>query len=178
MRVLILARDLQPSGAPPAAIAAIAAALLGGCVVPAPLFDPVVFDSPPFYFPEGVQPSTAQDVVLDLAALESQSFGLDVFEWDPNDVLLYRWTFQSRDFEGELGSGELNAPTAVGDVWVHQVESVTINTCGQFLRAEGDVVTLRLDVSDPIAPGQVFDPAATEYGFRVVWRVVGSGECP
>ena len=138
----------------------------------------MIFDSAPFYFPAGLVPSPSADIVLDLSAGERQSFSVDVYDWDPNDVLAYRWSFTSSDFIGELGSGELRSPSPINDAWVHRVEPVSIATCGEFLRREGDVVLLRLDVFDEIPERQRFDEFAESYQFSIGWRVVGSGECP
>lgn len=159
------------------ALTAAACATWIACVIPAPLVDTVVFDSAPFYFPDGLRPDPATDLVLDLAAADEQNFEVQVYEWNPDDVLTYRWTFVSSDFSGELGSGELDAPASVGDAWVHQVPAVRVSGCGEFLRRDGDVLLLRLEIVDEIPVSQRFDENAVDYRFAVDWRVVASGEC-
>lgn len=173
-----LATSLHPrNGVRDFAAATVAFGMLAGCVIPAPLVDTLVFDSAPFYFPDGLVPDPSTDLVLDLAAADEQTFDVQVYEWDPDDTLTYRWTFVSSDFSGELGSGELDAPIAVGDAWVHQVPAVRVSGCGEFLRRDGDVLLLRLEVVDEIPATQRFDENAEDYSFVVDWRIVASGEC-
>lgn len=159
-------------------LAGLLAPLVAGCPIAPPLTDPVVFDSAPFLFPDGVDPAVDEDVILDLATRERQTFTVDVYDWDGDDVLTYRWTLVSDDLQGSLGNGELRDPSPIGDAFAFRVPPTVIDTCGVLLGRDGDTLTLELEITDEIPEAQRFDPAADAYRLSLSWRVRASGECP
>jgi len=160
--------------------AAITALAIGatGCPIAPPLSDPIVFDSAPFLFADGVDPSVDEDVILDLATNERQTFTVDVYDWEAGDTLTYRWTLVSDDLQGSLGNGELRDPSPIGDAFAYRVPPTVIDTCGVLLGRDGDTLTLELEITDEIPEAQRFDPAADAYRLTLSWQVRASGECP
>lgn len=152
-------------------------AFAAACIVPPPLGEPRIFDSPPFYFPDGINPSPNSDVILQLDLTESVELTADIFDWDEGDNITYAWTVRRGDFE-TISSGLLSNPSRIGGAFVYAVPPVRIESCGLLLNRDNDVVVVRLDIRDTIPESQRPAVGADTYRIVIEWRVVGRGNCP
>jgi hypothetical protein len=157
---------------------------LTGCVYGPPLYGrDAPPDNAPFYFPSGLVPSPFNDVVVDLAAGDTRTFGVQVFDRDPDEELEYEWTLlsPSLDVEAVLGSGLLRDPSAINNVYAWQVPRISFQTCqgtvAGFLSEEGDTITFELTIRDEIPVDQRFDDSAGFYEIIIRWDVVALGNC-
>ena len=160
------------------------ASLLASCVYGPPIYGrETPPDNAPFYFPSGLVPSPFNDVVVDLGAGDTRTFGVQVFDRDPAEELEYEWTLLSPalDVEAVLGSGLLRDPSAINDVYAWQVPRITFQTCqgtvAGFLSEEGDELTFELTIRDEIPEDQRFDETASFYEIVIRWNVVALGNC-
>jgi hypothetical protein len=147
------------------------------CIVSPPLGEPRVFDSPPFYFPDGITPSPNADVIVQLDLLESVELTADIFDWDDGDTLTYSWTLLRGDFE-TVSTGLLTNPSRVGNAFAYAVPPVRVESCGLLLTRDNDVVVVRLDIRDTIPESQRPAAGADTYRIVIEWRIVGRGTCP
>jgi hypothetical protein len=141
-------------------------------------------DNAPFYFPTGIDPSPFEPVLMDLSAGDSRSFGLQVFDTDPDDVLRYTWTLTIPDLAIApiLAQGELGAGSPLSTIASWQVPGIQFQTCQgallNLLSEAGDEVALELTITDEIPEDQRFDDSATAYEIVVRWNLVAVGQCP
>ncbi len=153
------------------------------CVYTPPIRErPAPADNAPFYFPTGVTPSLDQDVVLDLTAGDTRTFGLQVFDTDPTDDLQFTWVLIVPDgsFVVPINSGSLTGPQEIGDVFAWEVPPVVLQSCqglAGVLDSAGDMVVLQLTINDPIPEQQRFDPGAVAYQLVVRWTIEAVGNC-
>jgi hypothetical protein len=158
--------------------------VLTSCVYGPPLYGrETPPDNAPFYFPSGLVPSPFNDVIVDLGAGDTRTFGLQVFDRDRDEELEYEWTLLSPalDVEAVLGSGLLTDPSAINDVYAWQVPRISFQTCqgtvAGFLSEEGDEITFELTIRDEIPEEQRFDDSASFYEIIIRWNVVALGNC-
>lgn len=159
-----------------ARLALVCASSVPCCVLPPELSEPVATDLPPFYFPDGLDPSPLQDVLLELGDDQRVELTASIFEFDPADTLEYEWRVVRGD-ASTTSSGILRNPVPIGDAFAYRVPTQTITSCGILLGQDGDTATVILTVTDPIPEALRLDVAADAYRIVVVWRVVARGNC-
>ena len=155
------------------------------CLYGPPILEPPApIDTPPFWFPDDVEPSQDMPVVVDLATREPIRFELRaVYDWNLGDRLVQRWLVYNPLLpEGvvELRRLELRprAEQPFPDATVYESASFEALPCAFPLEPRYRTLRVRLEIIDELDVASRDLLGRDRYQPRVEWLVELRGDCP